>query len=55
MVRRFRPKPRGSKGKRVYGQRWQTESGFSRLKRRLGSTVSAVRCIVYNLTLLAGP
>lgn len=64
MVRRFRRKPKGSRSKRVYGQRWQGESGFSRLKRRLGSTVAAVRwvaqkgelvlrCIVYNLMLLA--
>lgn len=64
MVRRFRKKPRGSRSRRVYGQRWQGESGFSRLKRRLGSTVAAVtwanqkaeillRVIVYNLMLLA--
>lgn len=64
MVRRFRRKPKGARSKRVYGQRWQGESGFSRLKRRLGSTVSAVRwvaqkaelvlrCITYNLMLLA--
>ena len=65
MVRRFRKRPRGTRSKRVYGQRWQAESGFSRLKRVLGSTVRAVtwanqrkelllRCITYNLMLLAG-
>lgn len=64
MVRRFRTKRRGSRGQRVYGQRWQAESGFSRLKRVLGSAVRAVkwvnqkkeillRVIVYNLLLLA--
>ena len=61
MLRRFRKR----KGKRVYVQRWQVESGFSRLKRLLHSTVRAVqwvnqkkellrRVIVYDLTLLAG-
>ncbi len=65
MVRRFRKKAKGSRHRRVYGQRWQAESRFSRLKRRLGSTVAAVRwaaqkaeiilrCVVYNLRLLAG-
>src|SRR6516165_8891176 len=39
MVRRFRRKPRGSKHRRVYGQRWQIESGFSRNKRLLGSAL----------------
>jgi hypothetical protein len=43
MVRRFRKKPRGSRSTRVYGQRWQIESGFSRNKRRPGATVGAVR------------
>jgi transposase len=42
MVRRFRRKPRGSRSKRVYGQRAQAESAFSRSKRRLGATVAAV-------------
>lgn len=42
MVRRFRKKPRGSRSKRVYGQRAQAESVFSRNKRRLGATVGAV-------------
>jgi hypothetical protein len=41
MVRRFRTKPRGSRHKRVYGQRSQAESGFSRLKRRFGASVAA--------------
>ena len=60
MRRRFRE----PKSKRVYGQRWQVESGFSRLKRLLHSTVRAVqwvsqkkelmpRVIVDNLMLLA--
>jgi hypothetical protein len=64
MVRRFRKKPRGSRSKRVYGQRWQVESAFSRTKRLLGSALRAVtwanqkkelllRVIVHNLMLLA--
>jgi Transposase DDE domain len=40
MVRRFRKKPKGSRSRRVYGQRWQAESAFSRHKRRLGSALS---------------
>jgi transposase len=43
MVRRFRRKPKGSRHKRVYGQRAQAESAFSRNKRRLGAAVAAVR------------
>lgn len=43
MVRRFRGKPRGSRSKRVYGQRAQAESVFSRTKRRLGAAINAVR------------
>jgi hypothetical protein len=43
MVRRFRRKPRGSRSKRVYGQRWQIESAFSRNKRRLSAAVLAVK------------
>jgi hypothetical protein len=39
MVKRFRRKPRGSRYHRVYGQRWQAESAFSRHKRRLGSAL----------------
>jgi hypothetical protein len=42
MVRRFREKPRGSRHRRVYGQRWQVESVFSRVKRRLGAATAAV-------------
>lgn len=64
MVRRFRPKPKGSRHRRVYGQRWQIESGFSRHKRLLGSALRArrwaaqkqeiiLRVIVHNLMLLA--
>jgi hypothetical protein len=41
MVKRFRKKPRGSRSRRVYGQRWQAESAFSRHKRRLGSALGA--------------
>ena len=66
MVRRFRPKPKGARHKRVYGQRWQIESGFSRHKRLLGSALRArrwaaqkqevmLRVIVHNLILLAAP
>ena len=43
MVRRFRKKPRGSRSKRLYGQRAQAESAFSRNKRRLGASVAAVK------------
>jgi hypothetical protein len=64
MVRRFRRKPRGSKHRRVYGQRWQVESGFSRNKRLLGSALRArrwpnqkreilMRVLTHNLMLLA--
>ena len=64
MVRRFRPKPDGSRHKRVYGQRWQVESAFSRHKRRLGSALGArseasreregqLRVLTHNLMLLA--
>jgi transposase len=64
MVRRFRKKPRGSRSRRVYGQRWQVESGFSRAKRRLGSALRArkwtnqkkeiqLRVLTHNLMLLA--
>ena len=41
MVRRFQKKPTGSRSKRVYGQRWQIESAFSRNKRRLGASIAA--------------
>jgi hypothetical protein len=43
MVKRFRRKPRGSRHRRVHGQRWQIESGFSRSKRLLGSALRARR------------
>jgi Transposase DDE domain len=43
MVRRFRKKPRGSRSRRVYGQRWQIESAFSRNKRRLSASVLAIK------------
>lgn len=43
MVKRFRKRPRGSRSRRVYRQRAQAESAFSRSKRRLGATVAAVR------------
>jgi hypothetical protein len=64
MVRRFRRRPKGSRYRRVYGQRWQVESGFSRNKRLLGSALRArrwvaqkqeilCRVITHNLMLLA--
>lgn len=43
MVKRFRKKPKGSRYRRVYGQRWQAESVFSRVKRRLGASVASLR------------
>jgi transposase len=64
MVNRFRKRPRGSRYHRVYTQRWQIESGFSRNKRLLGSALRAtrwvnqkkellLRTITHNLMLLA--
>lgn len=64
MVKRFRTKPRRSRHRRVSGQRWQIESGFSRLKRLLGSALRArrwvnqkketlLRVITHNLLILA--
>ncbi len=64
MVKRFRQQRRGSRGRRVYGQRWQVESGFSRTKRLLGSALRArrwanqkkeilLRVLAHNLMLLA--
>ena len=64
MVKRFRKKPRGSRHRRVFGQRWQIESGFSRNKRLLGSALRArlwpnqkreilMRVLTHNLMLLA--
>jgi Transposase DDE domain len=64
MVRRFRPKPQGSRSKRVFGQRWQAETTFSQHKRRLGSSLSnrsdearerecRLRVLTHDLMLLA--
>jgi transposase len=64
MVRRFRRKPRGSRHKRVYGQRWQAESVFSRHKRLLGAALRGysdesrereclLRVLTHNVMLLA--
>ena len=64
MVRRFRKKPEGSRSKRVFGQRWQAESAFSRHKRRLGSALGGrsddsrerecrLRVLTHNIMLLA--
>lgn len=66
MVKRFRRKPRGSRHRRVYGQRAQAESAFSRIKRRLGASVAAVnwvnqkteillKVLTHNIMLLAPP
>jgi hypothetical protein len=64
MVRRFRQKPKGSRHRRVYGQRWQAESVFSRNKRLLGAALRGcsdesrereclLRVLTHNLMLLA--
>ncbi len=64
MVRRNRRTPRHSRYRRVYGQRWQVESGFSRTKRLLGSALRArkwvnqrkeilMRVLTHNIMLLA--
>jgi Transposase DDE domain len=64
MPRHFRPRKKGSRHKRVYGQRWQVESAFSRHKRRLGSALFGrsddsrtreclLRVLTHNLMLLA--
>ena len=64
MSRRFRPKPEGSRYKRVYTQRWAVESAFSRHKRRLGSALGGksdesrerecqLRVLTHDLMLLA--
>lgn len=66
MVRRFRKKARGSRSKRVYGQRGQVESVFSRNKRRLGASVAAImwvnqkteillKVLTHNIMILAPP
>jgi hypothetical protein len=64
MVKRFRKKPKSSRHRRVYGQRWQVESAISRHKRRLGSSLggrsdasrqreSYLRVLTHDLMLLA--
>lgn len=64
MPRRFAPKPDGSRSRRVFGQRWQAESAFSRHKRRLGSALYGksddsrerecrLRVLTHNIMLLA--
>jgi len=64
MARRFVPQPEGTRSKRVFGQRWQAESGFSRHERRLGSALSGksdesrerecyLRVLTHDLMLLA--
>jgi len=64
MVKRLRQKPKGSRHRRVFGQRWQVESAFSRHKRRLGSALGGrsdasrerecqLRVLTHNLMLLA--
>ena len=64
MPRRFAPTPDGSRSRRVFGQRWQAESAFSRHKRRLGSALYGksddsrerecrLRVLTHNIMLLA--
>jgi hypothetical protein len=64
MKRRFRRRRRGSRHRRVYGQRWQIESGWSRSKRLLGSALRArkwvnqkneilLRVLTHNIMLIA--
>ena len=64
MPRHFRPRAEGNRHTRVFGQRWQVESAFSRHKRRLGSAVAGrsddsrtrecyLRVLTHNLMLLA--
>jgi len=63
-INRFRKEPRGSRHRRVHGQRCQTESGFSRNRRLLGSALRTrrwpsqrrevlMRVLTHNLMLLA--
>lgn len=70
MRRWFRRPRRGRDGRRrkprrIYNQRWQVESGFSRDKRLMGSALRAVkwpnqvgelllRCVVHDVLLLVG-
>jgi hypothetical protein len=64
MVGRFRKRRRGARHRRVYGQRWQVESAFSRHKRLLGAALRSrsdaarerecyLRVLTHNLMLLA--
>ena len=64
MVKRFRKRRRGARHRRVYGQRWQVESAFSRHKRLLGAALRSrsdaarerecyLRVVTHNLMLLA--
>ena len=64
MPRHFAPRPAGRRSRRVFGQRWQVESAFSRHKRRLGSALGGksdaarerecrLRVLTHNLMLLA--
>jgi hypothetical protein len=64
MPRHFHPRAEGNRHKRVFGQRWQAESAFSRHKRRLGSVLFGrsdasrerecrLRLLTHNLMLLA--
>jgi hypothetical protein len=64
MVKRFRKKRKGARHRRVYGQRWQVGSVFSRIKRRLGAATAAItwanqqteillKVVVHNILLLA--
>jgi hypothetical protein len=66
MKKRFRRRRRRGRRRRVYGQRWQIESGYSRQKRLLGSALRArkwpsqkkeilLRVLTHNLMLLARP
>ena len=64
MPRHFAPRPEGRRSRRVFGQRWQAESAFSRHKRRLGSALTGrsdesrerecrLRVLTHNIMLLA--
>ena len=55
MVKRFRKKPRGSRHKRVYGQRWQAESALlpTQAAARLGAA-GQVGCVARTRVLPAG-
>ena len=63
---RFRRQMRTNFDKVLYGQRWQIESAFSRCKRRLGSSLTAlsprtqladiqIRVLTYNLMITLAP